>query len=190
MSSSTLPVQSRPAITDALVATAQQKLQLAAEHLLSLQHPDGYWCALLTADTTLESDYILLQLWMHPPVNGIWAPPDRGKDRSRGGAHSLETAARRRLQYLRQRPERDQRFGQSLFRVEACRNTGGRRADDEAPRANHRARAAFRRRTATRRSISACSISTRAKELRAFRRRSCCCRASCSIRCRPGRARS
>ncbi len=74
MSSSTLPV-----ITDALVTTAQQKLQLAAEHLLSLQHPDGYWCALLTADTTLESDYILLQLWMHPPVDGIWAPPDRGR---------------------------------------------------------------------------------------------------------------
>ncbi len=32
-----------------------------------LQHEDGYWCALLTADTTLESDYILLQLWLHPP---------------------------------------------------------------------------------------------------------------------------
>ena len=28
---------------------------------------DGYWCAELTADTTLESDYILLQLWLHPP---------------------------------------------------------------------------------------------------------------------------
>lgn len=74
MSSSTLPV-----VRDTLVTSAHQKLQLAAEHLLSLQHPDGYWCALLTADTTLESDYILLQLWMHPPVEGIWAPPDRGK---------------------------------------------------------------------------------------------------------------
>jgi squalene-hopene/tetraprenyl-beta-curcumene cyclase len=74
MSSSALPV-----IRDTLVTTAQQKLQLAAEHLLSLQHPDGYWCALLTADTTLESDYILLQLWMHPPTDGIWAPPDRGR---------------------------------------------------------------------------------------------------------------
>jgi squalene-hopene/tetraprenyl-beta-curcumene cyclase len=74
MSSSALPV-----VRDTLVTTAQQKLQLAAEHLLSLQHPDGYWCALLTADTTLESDYILLQLWMHPPTDGIWAPPDRGK---------------------------------------------------------------------------------------------------------------
>ena len=45
--------------------SAQAEDSLAAEHLLSLQHPDGYWCALLTADTTLESDYILLQLWLH-----------------------------------------------------------------------------------------------------------------------------
>jgi squalene-hopene/tetraprenyl-beta-curcumene cyclase len=79
MSSSTLPVKSSPAITDKLVIGARQKLQLAAEHLLSLQHPDGYWCALLTADSTLESDYILMQLWMHAPMNGVWAPPDRGK---------------------------------------------------------------------------------------------------------------
>ena len=73
MSSSTLPVR------DTLHTTAQQTLQLGAKHLLSLQKPDGYWCALLTADTTLESDYILLQLWMHAPVNGVWAPPDRGR---------------------------------------------------------------------------------------------------------------
>src|SRR5580658_11166259 len=71
MSSSTLQVR------DTLLTTAQQKLQLAAAHLLSLQKPDGYWCALLTADTTLESDYILLQLWLHPPVSGIWNPPTR-----------------------------------------------------------------------------------------------------------------
>jgi squalene-hopene/tetraprenyl-beta-curcumene cyclase len=62
-----------------VLLAAQQKIQRAAEHLLSLQHDDGYWCALLTADTTLESDYILLQLWMHAPVDGIWNPPNRGK---------------------------------------------------------------------------------------------------------------
>jgi squalene-hopene/tetraprenyl-beta-curcumene cyclase len=66
-------------VNQALLSTAQQKIQRAAEHLISLQHDDGYWCALLTADTTLESDYILLQLWMHPPVNGEWNPPDPGK---------------------------------------------------------------------------------------------------------------
>src|ERR1700683_2388674 len=62
-----------------LLTVAQQKIQRAAEHLLSLQHDDGYWCALLTADTTLESDYILLQLWMHAPVDGVWNPPNRAQ---------------------------------------------------------------------------------------------------------------
>ena len=67
-----------------LLTAAHQKIQRAAEHLLSLQHEDGYWCALLTADTTLESDYILLQLWMHAPDStgetaGNWNPPNRAQ---------------------------------------------------------------------------------------------------------------
>src|SRR5580692_13216371 len=66
-------------VNETVLIAAQQKIQRAAEHLLSLQHDDGYWCALLTADTTLESDYILLQLWMYAPVDGIWSPPDRGR---------------------------------------------------------------------------------------------------------------
>ena len=33
-----------------------------------MQDASGHWCAELTADTTLESDYILLQLWLHPPA--------------------------------------------------------------------------------------------------------------------------
>jgi len=66
-------------VNETLLTAAQQTIQRAAEHLLSLQHDDGYWCALLTADTTLESDYILLQLWMYAPVNGVWNPPNRGQ---------------------------------------------------------------------------------------------------------------
>jgi squalene-hopene/tetraprenyl-beta-curcumene cyclase len=62
-----------------LPAAARHSISRAAEHLLSLQHPDGYWCALLTADSTLESDYILLQLWLNPPTGGVWNPPDRGR---------------------------------------------------------------------------------------------------------------
>lgn len=49
----------------------------ASTWLLSQQLADGHWCAELTADTTLESDYILLQLWLHPPVDGKWDPPNR-----------------------------------------------------------------------------------------------------------------
>jgi squalene-hopene/tetraprenyl-beta-curcumene cyclase len=49
----------------------------AADALLRKQHEDGYWWAELTADTTLESDWILLQLWAQPPVNGVWQPSNR-----------------------------------------------------------------------------------------------------------------
>jgi squalene-hopene/tetraprenyl-beta-curcumene cyclase len=71
-------------VNEVLLTAARQKIERAAEHLLSLQHDDGYWCALLTADTTLESDYILLQLWMYAPAvsgekAGVWAPPSPGR---------------------------------------------------------------------------------------------------------------
>src|SRR6202521_5871405 len=34
----------------------------ARKYLFSQQHEDGYWCGELEADTTLESDYILLHM--------------------------------------------------------------------------------------------------------------------------------
>jgi squalene-hopene/tetraprenyl-beta-curcumene cyclase len=63
------------AIADSLVRAIPAALQRAAANLLGQQDARGYWCGELTADTTLESDYILLQLWMHPPVEGVWNPP-------------------------------------------------------------------------------------------------------------------
>jgi squalene-hopene/tetraprenyl-beta-curcumene cyclase len=62
---------------DALTAEASQSARRASEALLSQQAEQGYWWAYLTADTTLESDYILLQLWLDPPVNGEWKPKNR-----------------------------------------------------------------------------------------------------------------
>ncbi len=49
----------------------------ARRYLLEQQRPEGYWQVDLTADSTLESDYILLQLWLHPPQDGAWNPPTR-----------------------------------------------------------------------------------------------------------------
>jgi len=60
---------------DTLVSAAAQASRRAADCLLSLQDPSGFWCADLTADSTLESDYILLQLWLYPPEGGAWSPP-------------------------------------------------------------------------------------------------------------------
>src|SRR5512138_3271308 len=65
-----------PKIDERISATAEAT-QRAAEYLIQLQHEDGYWWGDLTADTTLESDYILLQLWLYPPEGGIWNPPSR-----------------------------------------------------------------------------------------------------------------
>jgi squalene-hopene/tetraprenyl-beta-curcumene cyclase len=58
-----------------LLESAHQALERASAHLLGKQHSEGYWWAELTADSTLESDYILLLLWMYPPQNGVWDPP-------------------------------------------------------------------------------------------------------------------
>ncbi len=58
-----------------LSAGAEQAMQRAAESLAASQRRDGHWCARLTADSTLESDYILFQLWLHPPQDGRWEPP-------------------------------------------------------------------------------------------------------------------
>src|ERR1700739_4666819 len=64
-------------VADALTAGCAQATRRGVDYLLSLQRPDGYWWADLTADTTLESDFILLELWRHPPENGKWNPPTR-----------------------------------------------------------------------------------------------------------------
>jgi squalene-hopene/tetraprenyl-beta-curcumene cyclase len=64
-------------IGNALESAAEQAMRRAASHLAGLQASDGHWCAELTADTTLESDFILFQLWLYPPVNGGWQPATR-----------------------------------------------------------------------------------------------------------------
>jgi squalene-hopene/tetraprenyl-beta-curcumene cyclase len=64
-------------IADTQVTACAQANRRAVNYLLGLQKPDGYWWGDLTADTTLESDYILLELWRHPPEGGVWNPPTR-----------------------------------------------------------------------------------------------------------------
>jgi squalene-hopene/tetraprenyl-beta-curcumene cyclase len=69
--SATLKVEYR------LEASAREAMRRAAGYVTAMQAGNGHWCAELTADTTLESDYILFQLWLHPPRNGEWNPPTR-----------------------------------------------------------------------------------------------------------------
>src|SRR5579871_5547209 len=64
-------------IGEALLDSARETIRRGASYLLSRQTLQGFWLADLTADTTLESDFILLELWRHPPQNGVWNPPTR-----------------------------------------------------------------------------------------------------------------
>ncbi len=66
-------------VVDALASAASRAARRASEWLIGRQHAEGYWWGELTADSTLESDWILLQLWLHPPEGGQWNPPGRAR---------------------------------------------------------------------------------------------------------------
>jgi squalene-hopene/tetraprenyl-beta-curcumene cyclase len=68
-------MKSRLQTSESLNAAAVNAIRKASASLVRRQHRDGFWWADLRADTTLESDYILMQLWLHPPVEGKWNPP-------------------------------------------------------------------------------------------------------------------
>ncbi|PWU01587.1 MAG: squalene--hopene cyclase [Terriglobia bacterium] len=70
-------MSARAQIESSLESAARQAIRRAAAYLASLQAANGHWCAELTADSTLESDFILFQLWLYPPQNGVWNPPVR-----------------------------------------------------------------------------------------------------------------
>jgi squalene-hopene/tetraprenyl-beta-curcumene cyclase len=60
----------------------QTAANLAAKSLQARQRCEGYWCGDLTADSTLQSDYILLQMWLYPAApDGTWNPPSMPKIR-------------------------------------------------------------------------------------------------------------
>ena len=64
-------------VLDTLAASCAQAYGRASAHLNSMQHPEGFWWGDLTADSTLEADWFLLLLWLHPPQDGVWNPPNR-----------------------------------------------------------------------------------------------------------------
>jgi squalene-hopene/tetraprenyl-beta-curcumene cyclase len=64
-------------IRTTLESAAQVAIRRSARNLGGMQAKDGHWCAELTADSTLESDYILFQLWLYPPKDGVWEPESR-----------------------------------------------------------------------------------------------------------------
>ncbi len=59
-SPSTPALQLRFGKIDDLASRVAVAIDAARKYLFSLQHEEGYWCGELEADTTLESDYLLL----------------------------------------------------------------------------------------------------------------------------------
>jgi squalene-hopene/tetraprenyl-beta-curcumene cyclase len=64
-------------IGEKLATGIAEAARRASENLLSRRNAQGFWWGELTADTTLESDFILLQLWLYPPEGSSWNPPTR-----------------------------------------------------------------------------------------------------------------
>jgi squalene-hopene/tetraprenyl-beta-curcumene cyclase len=63
--------------THRLAVRAAASVESAASALAAMKTPEGYWCGTLSADATLECDYVLLELWLHPADGPVWNPPAR-----------------------------------------------------------------------------------------------------------------
>lgn len=64
------------AVRNTSIHEAREIAARAARALETQQNSEGYWVGDLTADSTLLSDYILLQMWLYPPAtDGSWDPP-------------------------------------------------------------------------------------------------------------------
>ena len=94
---------------DDLVSRVAVGVDAARKFLFSQQHEEGFWCGELEADTTLESDYILLHTLL-----------------GTGDHRRFEKAARYilRLGYLRWRAFEYLGLGKGLFRPQAGRFQG------------------------------------------------------------------
>ena len=59
-----------------LAADARDAVNTTCNFLLSRQTSQGCWVGELEGDSTLDSDYVYLQLWLHQPdSSGKWDPP-------------------------------------------------------------------------------------------------------------------
>jgi squalene-hopene/tetraprenyl-beta-curcumene cyclase len=75
---------------DADLADVDSSISRASDFVLSLQHPEGYWCGELEADSMLEADYIFLhtlldsgdhgrlertlaEMWRYQKEDGSWS---------------------------------------------------------------------------------------------------------------------
>ncbi len=65
---------------EAVTLAASEAIRKASASLLKKQTAEGFWWADLRADSTLESDFILMELWLHPPVDRSLESPHAPAD--------------------------------------------------------------------------------------------------------------
>ena len=104
----------------------QAAISQAQENLLRLQKPDGYWVGELMVDSTLCSDYVLYMHW-RGKVDAIL------QEKCVRHIRKMQLA-RRRLEHLSRRPERDQRVRQGVLRAQAGRAQPAGPVDDRGAR--------------------------------------------------------
>ena len=73
-----------------LAAAARGAADAACRYLLNRQTSHGHWVGELQGDSTLLSDYVLLQLWLHQPdADGDWNPPSASARRVAAACKAL-----------------------------------------------------------------------------------------------------
>ena len=152
----------------------------------------GYWCGDLLGDTTLESDYVLLQLWLHPPER-----------RSSGGRPPWDRIDKARRRHPRRGSWRTAAFNiypegpaeiNATVKAYAALKLAGLSPDERAHAARARVRAAPGRHPGDEQlrphqpePVRPLPAPARADHSPSS---SCCCPAASSTRCRRGRAPS
>ena len=162
-------------LADALTCRVARRLRGAASIICSAcRRRKGTGGRDLTADTTLESDFILLELWRHPPQNGVWNPPTRPLIDKSGAVDSRPPVARWRIQYLRRGPSEIS----ATVKAYTALKLAGLDYDDPNLTPGAGAHSGAGRIAgapiATSRSTSACSACIRASIRPRFRRKACC----------------
>ena len=116
---------------DADLADVNSAIVRARDFLLGLQHPDGYWCGELEADSMLEADYIQLHTLLESG--------DPGRLRRAPHRDDALPERRRQLEHLSRRAGQHLALGQVLLLRQAHGNRGRRSPPRQVPRVGSRA---------------------------------------------------
>ena len=151
---------------DAGLDQVETAVSQAKDYLFSQQHPDGYWCGELEADTTLESDYIMVHTLLgtgDPRKNEARLSMKSCASRTKTGAGASFAGG----------PSNISASVKAYFAFKLMGYTPGPSHDGPRPGVDPRATAAWWNAIPSPRSISASSASTSTTRCPPYRLRLC-----------------